>query len=212
MPVRGTLVAVHPASPSLAVRDHAAPIQPEDPCKPGNAGPGVCINPGAPSTRPSQLATAGICRPGVATAWDVILGAMGEATASQAALRVETALRRWPLVALCPSYLAYVASVAVTNGFFPKIVTGAWYQMNDPFSDAAFTVTLILAPLSIAAWGTCNRIRAHQNDKSTPERSPAHTGAGILWALLALIAMPVTMRILNITKLQVILIIYSSRY
>jgi len=145
---------------------------------------------------------------------DVILGAMGVATASEKALTVATALRRWPHVAMCASYLAYVASVAVVNGFFPKIVSGAWYQMNDPFSDAAFTVTLILAPLSIAAWGTSNRIRAHQDGESTPERSPApaHIGAGILWALLALISIPGTMLILNITKLQVILIIYSSRY
>ena len=94
---------------------------------------------------------------------------MGVVTASETALRVATALRRWPLVALCASYLAYVASVAVVNGFFPKIVTGAWYQMNDPFSDAGFTVTLILAPLSIAAWGTSNRVPAHQDDKSTPK-------------------------------------------
>jgi hypothetical protein len=138
---------------------------------------------------------------------------MAALTASEKALHLATALRRWPLIALCIGYLVYVASIAVVNGFFPKIVTGAWYQMNDPFSDAAFTVTLILAPLSLAAWGTSNRIRIHQNYKSTtPERSPTHVGAGILWALLAFVSIPFTMLILNITKLQVILIIDSSRY
>lgn len=75
--------------------------------------------------------------------------------------------------------------------------------MNDPYSDAAFALTLIIAPLSIAAIGLSNRIKVHQAHKSTS----AHVGASIIWVLLALISIPVTMAILTVTKWQVIMIV-----